>query len=561
MTALWMGAGETEDAIVLRRAGTILHISSLPSPYGIGTMGQDAYDFVDFLKKAGLRYWQVLPLVPAGSGNSPYASYSTFAGNPDLIDLDFLQAVGLLERKELTGQSWGKNPARVDFDTVHRGKLPLLEKAYTRLTALGQASFRPENLAPMPEKPLAAAKESSGKEKPSGKGKETLPSQSQTVTFTVTPPTLSLAAMQQFRLQHADWVEDYALYMAVKERNEDKPWYQWPEDIAQRQPQAVAYWSSEVKARVDFWVFVQYLFFTQWEALKFYANERDVEIIGDLPIYVLHDSVDVWVNRKYFWLNRDNSLAKVAGVPPDAFSDMGQRWGNPLYRWDLLEDDGFGWWIHRIRRNAQIYDWVRIDHFRGFDQFYAIDRDEPDARHGEWCEGSGYALFQQIEKELGRVKILAEDLGVITPSVRRLLRETGFPGMKVLQFACSGPDNAYLPHNCEENAFLYTGTHDNDTAAGWVQNGDPKEVAFAKRYFGLNAEEGYHWGLIRGALGSRCVVAMAQMQDFLGLGSEHRMNVPATPSGNWGFRMVKGASNDALAEKIRELLYCFGRLG
>lgn len=532
-----------------RKAGTILHISSLPSPYGIGTMGVQAYAFADFLKKSGLRYWQVLPLVPAGSGNSPYASYSTFAGNPDLIDLDFLCRIGLLEKQEVEACDWGKNPRRVDFEAVHRSKQPLLEKAYAALKRAGRAE---ETKAAVPDAAQQQAAPKKGRNRTKAVTEEKLPE--------VEAPVLSLEDMGQFRLRHAGWVEDYALYMAVKEKNDGKPWFQWPADIAAREPQAMAYWSKAAEDRVDFWVFVQYVFFTQWEALKAYANENGVEIIGDIPIYVFHDSVDVWANRKYFWMNPDNSLAKVAGVPPDAFSETGQRWGNPLYRWDRLEDDGYGWWIERIRRSAEIYDWIRIDHFRGFDQFYAIDADEPDARRGEWCEGPGLALFRQMEKELGSVRILAEDLGVITPSVRKLLKATGFPGMKVLQFACSGPDNYYLPHNCDENAFMYTGTHDNDTAAGWLQNGDPRETAFAKRYFGLNREEGGHWGLIRGAFASPCMVAMTQMQDFLGLGSNDRMNVPATPSGNWGFRMEKGRATDALAAKIHDLLYCFGRL-
>lgn len=533
---------------MIRRAGTILHISSLPSPYGIGTMGAQAYTFVDFLKKAGLQYWQVLPLVPAGSGNSPYASYSTFAGNPDLIDLDFLCRLGLLEKKEIEAYNWGENPKRVNFDAVHQGKQPLLEKAYACLKKVGRAEeIKAEEAAPIDgEEQKTAAKKKIVKTKAA----ETL----------IPAPVLSLTDMERFRVRHADWLEDYALYMAIKEANEQKAWFQWPADIAARDPKAMVRWSNEEKERVDFWAFVQYLFFTQWEALKFYANENGVEIIGDIPIYVFHDSVDVWANKKYFWMNKDYSLAKVAGVPPDAFSESGQRWGNPLYRWDLLEDDDYGWWIERIRHSAEIYDWVRIDHFRGFDQFYAIDANEKDARHGEWCEGPGYSLFRQVEKKLGKVKILAEDLGVITPSVRKLLKATGFPGMKVLQFACSGPDNLYLPHNCDENSFFYTGTHDNDTAAGWLANGDPKEVAFAKKYFGISRLDSGHWDLIRGAFASPCMVAMTQMQDFLGLGSDDRMNIPATPSGNWGFRIAKGRTTDALAEKIRDLLYCFGRL-
>ena len=531
-----------------RSAGTILHISSLPSPYGIGTMGAQAYAFADFLKKAGLKYWQVLPLVPAGSGNSPYSSYSTTAGNPDLIDLEFLCRVGLLEKADVEACSWGENPKRVDFDAIHLNKLPLLEKAWARMKMLGRAE------EVIPEEPAAeeVTEEKSPAKKKAAKAKPAEP--------TVPAPMLSLTEMELFRLRSAGWVEDYALYMAIKEANDDKAWYEWPADIAAREPQAMAHWSKTARDRVNFWVFVQYLFYTQWEALKAYANEGGVEIIGDIPIYVFHDSVDVWSNKKYFWMNKDYSLAKVAGVPPDAFSELGQRWGNPLYRWDVLEDEGYSWWIQRIRHNAAVYDWVRIDHFRGFDQFYAINADEEDARNGEWCEGPGYALFAEIEKQLGKVKILAEDLGVITPSVYKLLKATGFPGMKVLQFACSDPGNAYLPHNCGENSFMYTGTHDNDTVPGWLTGGDPAEIAFAKKYFGISRIDTGHWDVIRGAFASNCMVAMTQMQDFLGLGSEDRMNVPATPSGNWGFRMPKGRTTDALAEKIHDLLYCFGRL-
>ncbi len=551
----------------MRKAGTILHISSLPSPYGIGTMGKEAHEFVDFLKKSGLSYWQVLPLVPAGSGNSPYASYSTYAGNPDLIDLDELRRQGLLALEDIQAYSWGKNAARVDFEKVHEGRKALLEKAYRNsfnplpvvdfdlLTEVGDETEK-ENILEDIEM-LEDLKELSALEGGEAQG-EIAAAQVQ-VYQPVAERVDYGREIARFRDQNSGWVEDYALYMALKERYGQKPWYEWEPEAANRQPGFLDRCREELKDRVDFWVFVQYLFYTQWNALKLYANENGVEMIGDIPIYSYHDSVDVWANRRYFWLDRKNMPVKVAGVPPDAFSEDGQRWGNPLYRWDLLEDDGYQWWIDRIRHNLQLYDWVRIDHFRGFDQFYAINADEPDAKKGEWCEGPGFDLFRRVKEEMGDVKILAEDLGVITPSVCRLLEKTGFPGMKVLQFACSGSDNAYLPHNAGENAFMYTGTHDNDTTLGWMESGSPKEVAFAKKYFGLNQEEGFNWGLIRGALGSRCRSAMVPMQDFLGLGSEDRMNTPATPSGNWGFRMKPGVLTSSLAEKISGLLDCFGR--
>lgn len=551
----------------MRKAGTILHISSLPSPYGIGTMGKEAYDFVDFLKASGLSFWQVLPLVPSGSGNSPYASYSMYAGNPDFIDLDRLRRQGLLALEDIQAYSWGNNPARVDFQAIHQGRKALLEKAYQNsknplsvvdFDLLTQVEDENEKEGILEDAELLdGLKELAALDGDEGDREKTAAEQA--VYQPVVESVDYSWEVSSFRQQNQGWVEDYALYMALKEKYQQKPWYEWDSEIANREPWAVERFQEELREQIDFWVFVQYLFYSQWNALKLYANDNNVEMIGDIPIYSFHDSVDVWVSRRYFWLDRKNMPVKVAGVPPDAFSEDGQRWGNPLYRWDLLEDDGYQWWINRIRHNLQLYDWVRIDHFRGFDQFYAIDAGEPDAKKGEWCEGPGYDLFKRVKEELGDVKILAEDLGVITPSVRRLLEKTGFPGMKVLQFACSGSGNAYLPHNAEENAFMYTGTHDNDTTLGWLESGDKKEIAFARRYFGLNREEGLNWGMIRGALGSRCKAAMIPMQDFLDLGSGDRMNIPATPDGNWGFRMKPGAIANSLAEKISVLLECFGR--
>lgn len=551
----------------MRKAGTILHISSLPSPYGIGTMGKEAYNFVDFLKKSGLSFWQVLPLVPAGSGNSPYASHSAYAGNPDLIDLDDLRRQGLLTLEDIQSHSWGNRADRIDFEKVHQGREQLLKKAYENskhplpavdfdLLAQVEDETQEENVLEDIEV-LDELKKISILD---GEGAEEELERAESQIY---QPMVERADYEKetarFRDRNSSWVEDYALYMALKERYAQKPWYEWDSEIANREPWAVERCREELREQVDFWVFVQYLFYSQWNALKLYANDNNVEMIGDIPIYTYHDSVDVWANRRYFWLNRENMPVKVAGVPPDAFSEEGQRWGNPLYRWDLLEDDGYQWWIDRIRHNLELYDWVRIDHFRGFDQFYAINSDEPDARKGEWCEGPGYDLFKRVKEEMGSVKILAEDLGVITSSVHRLLEKTGFPGMKVLQFACSDSTNAYLPHNAEENSFMYTGTHDNDTTLGWLESGDKKETAFAQKYFGLNREEGFNWGLIRGALASRCKAAIVPMQDFLGLGSEGRMNTPATPSGNWGFRIKPGSASDSLAEKISGLLDCFGR--
>ncbi len=551
----------------MRKAGTILHISSLPSSYGIGTMGKEAFKFVDFLKKSGLTFWQVLPLVPAGSGNSPYASYSIYAGNTDLIDLDELRRQGLLTLEDIQAHSWGKDESRVDFNAVHEGRRVLLRKAYENsknpilavdfdLLEKAEDETEQEDILEDIEilDNLKALSKLDGEESKT---------EIETVEKQIYQPLAQrmdyAKEVARFRDQNSGWIEDYALYMALKDRYQQKPWYEWDLPVVNRDPEALGRCREELKEEINFWVFTQYLFYFQWNALKLYANENGVEMIGDIPIYTYHDSVDVWVNRRYFWLDRENMPVKVAGVPPDAFSEDGQRWGNPLYRWDLLEDDGYGWWINRIRHNLQLYDWVRIDHFRGFDQFYAINANEPDAKKGEWCEGPGFDLFKRVKEELGDVKILAEDLGVITPSVRRLLKKTDFPGMKVLQFACSGSDNAYLPHNAEENAFMYTGTHDNDTTLGWMKNGSKKETAFAKKYFGLNREEGLNWGFIRGALGSRCKAAIIPMQDFLGLGSEGRMNTPATPSGNWGFRMKANAVSSSLAEKISELLDCFGR--
>ena len=491
----------------MRAGGILMHLSSLPSPYGIGTMGAAARDFVDFLASAGQQYWQILPVCPTGFGDSPYQSFSTFAGNPYFIDLDELTAEGLLLPEEYRSIDWGGAPDRVDYGVLYRKRYPVLRRAVARLLAAPPDGYR------------------------------------------------------EFCQAQAGWLPDYALFMALKDEHGGAPWSRWEPPLRRCEPEALAGARARLSGDVAFWQGVQYLFFRQWDALKQYANSRGVRIIGDLPIYAAMDSVDVWAAPGEFQLDGDLRPTEVAGCPPDGFSATGQLWGNPLFDWDAMKQDGYRWWIRRIRHVCSIYDVVRIDHFRGFAGYYAIPADSRDAGCGHWRPGPGLSLFTAVEKALGRQRIIAEDLGFLSEDVHTLLRDTGYPGMKVMEFAFDSRDGGeYRPHTYPRNCVVYSGTHDNEPLLGWFSTAPADCVEKAVAYLGLNREEGYHWGMMRGVWSSVADLAVVQAQDILGLGHEARMNTPSTLGGNWCWRALPGAFSPALAEKLRRCMERYGRL-
>ncbi len=482
----------------MRASGVLMHLTSLSSPHGIGTMGKEARAFADFLAAGGQRYWQLLPLGPTGYGDSPYQSFSTFAGNPYLIDLDTLAEEGLLTEPEYAGEDWGEDPQRVDFGLLYRKRYPVLKKAVRRLLERKEPEY------------------------------------------------------EMFLAENAHWLPDYALFMALKDAGDGAPWWQWPEELRRREPHALARAGEELREETDFWQGVQYLFFRQWQKLKEYVNGRGISLIGDLPIYVALDSADVWAGPELFQLDRELVPTEVAGCPPDAFAADGQLWGNPLFDWERMEADGYAWWIGRIAHQLRLYDMLRIDHFRGFESYYAIPFGEETARNGRWRPGPGMKLFRAVEAALGQKDIIAEDLGYLTPEVRQMLAESGFPGMKVLQFAFdSREESDYLPHNYDKNCVVYVGTHDNDTALGWLDTVSPEDRRYAMDYLKLTGAEGYHWGLMRGAWASAARLAVVTAQDLLGLGSGARMNTPSTLGGNWQWRAMPGVFTEELAQRLR----------
>jgi 4-alpha-glucanotransferase len=492
--------------MITRSSGILMHITSLPSPYGIGTFGSEAYEFVDFLAKAGQKYWQILPIGPTGAGDSPYQSFSTFAGNPYFIDFDLLTDEGLLKKEDYKNVDFGDDSTKIDYEKMFNNKMPILRIAFQN------------------------RKGKCGDE------------------------------IKKFGLENKDWLEDYALYMAVKAKFDLKSWQEWDEDIKLRDKNALESYKEKLKEEIDYWVFLQYLFFQQWANLKRYANTNGIKIIGDIPIYVAEDSADTWANSKVFLLNKDRKPIKVSGCPPDAFSATGQLWGNPIYDWDYLESTGYKWWIERIKVNINLYDVTRIDHFRGFESFWQIPYGDETAVNGQWVKGPGIKLFNVVKEALGEVEIIAEDLGYLTEEVINFRTYTGYPGMKVLEFAFDTREESdYLPHNYDKNCVVYTGTHDNDTVMGWFNNTKKSDINFAKRYLKLDKEEGYNWGFIRGALSSVGTLAVAQLQDYLGLLSEARMNIPSTLGGNWQWRVEKEDLTDKLAEKINKITKLYGR--
>lgn len=494
----------------MRSAGILLHISSLPSPYGIGTLGREAYAFVDFLKKAHQRYWQVLPVGPTSYGDSPYQSFSSYAGNPYFIDPGLLVEDGLLEKEEIESFPWGEDPERVDYGLLYQNRYKLLKKAFSRF-----------------------------------QGKEP-------------------KEYEEFLEKTKDWLPDYALFMALKDASGGMEWRNFPRALKFRKPEAMIRARETYQDGIAFRKMLQFLFFTQWKKLKTYANENGILLIGDIPIYVASDSADVWTDPKEFYLDSELNMIEVAGCPPDAFAPDGQLWGNPLYRWDVMKEEGYRWWVKRIGAVKELFDLIRIDHFRGFEAYYAIPAKDKTARNGVWKKGPGEALFLTLKKELGELPIIAENLGFLTEEVHVLLEKTGFPGMKVLQFGFDGDGrNEYLPHYYDRNTVCYTGTHDNETTCGWFLNASEKEIRNAKAYGGLNEEEGLCEGFMRLAWSSVSDLALVPMQDILGLGTKARMNTPSTQGSNWQWRMKKGSlapeETDALAERLAEKMALYGR--
>lgn len=482
-----------------------MHITALPSPYGIGTLGKEAGRFADWLKKAGQKYWQVLPIGPTGYGDSPYQPFSSFAGNPLMIDLDLLVKKGWLTKEQCEQADFGADPSYVDFEKVNATRDNLLREAYKHFT--------------------------------------------------------DSTAFTAFTTKEAYWLDDYALFTALKAKYGGKPWTQWDEDIKMRRPEAVERCTVELADEISYIKFVQYVFAKQWENLHRYCNKIGISIIGDIPIYVSPDCADVWAQPELFELDERRDPRRVAGVPPDYFSATGQLWGNPLYNWDEMKRTGFDWWIKRIRKSAELYDMLRIDHFRAFDTYYAIPFGSETAEHGTWEKGPGMDLFNAIHKQLGDVNIIAEDLGDIFDSVKELLRDSGFPGMRVFQFGFNpeNNDNDHLPHHYPENSVAYTGTHDNATIMQWYGEADPKSRSMARRYIKKGLFEGTNWAFIRCVYASPSNLAIIPMQDILGLGKEGRMNVPSTLGGNWNWRMKPGALTDAAAAKLKHLAYDYLR--
>ena len=491
----------------MRTSGVLMPISSIPSPYGIGTMGKQARKFVDFLVKGGQKYWQILPICPTSYGDSPYQSFSSFAGNPYFIDLEYLCKDKLLTKKECESFQWGSNPKYVDYGIMYESRYALLRKVYARFTKKEPQDF------------------------------------------------------EKFCENEKQWLDDYALFMALKDANGGQAWSNWDKSLRLREKKAMEEATEKYSEEIRFYKMLQYLFYQQWNALKTYANEAGIEIIGDVPIYVAGDSADVWANPDQFYLDENLEPIEVAGCPPDAFSDDGQLWGHPLFRWDVMKKDGYTWWTRRIKAMSELYDIIRIDHFRGFDSFYAIPAKDDTAKNGQWKQGPGMDLFCELEKKLGKLPIIVEDLGFLTPSVHKLLKDSGFPGMKVIQFAFdSREESDYLPHTYTNHCVVYTGTHDNDTVMGWMKTAPKASVKYAKEYLNLTKEEGYNWGMMRAAWSSVADMAIVPMQDILGLGSEARINTPSTLGNNWKWRATPEQIDAKVAKKLYHYMQMYGRV-
>ena len=495
----------------MRASGILMHISSLPSEYGIGTMGKAAYKFVDFLADAGQTYWQILPICPTSYGDSPYQSFSTHAGNPYFIDLEMLTDEGLLDKEDYSSLYWGDdNVERVDYSNMYFRRFDVLRKAYERFKATDRTEF------------------------------------------------------ELFLSKNEHWISNYALFMTIKGGNENKCWLEWEDGLKKRDPHSLWLFKTEHADEVEFWEFLQFKFFGQWFKLKEYANSKGVQIIGDIPIYVALDSAAVWVHPDLFDLNSDLEPNSVAGCPPDAFSPTGQLWGNPIYNWERHKETGYNWWLDRLKASAEIFDMVRIDHFRGFDGYYAIPYGDETAENGEWRDGPGTEFFRFVSSRLGKLPIIAEDLGFLTPSVLQMLSESGFPGMKVLEFAFDPREESnYLPYNYDKNCVVYVGTHDNNTIKGWAKEMDKETMTFCRKFLDLSekaSDSQLIWKFIKTAFACVGDTVIIQMQDYLELGEEARMNVPSTGSGNWQWRAKsEKVFTKKLAEKIADITATYGR--
>lgn len=493
-----------------RSSGILLHITSLPSRWGIGDLGGGAYQFVDFLEAAGQQLWQIMPVGPTGYGDSPYQATSAFAGNPLLISFDLLRDKGLLTNEDLADAPAFPDHA-VDYGAVITYKNALLRRSFEHFSTQANAEQQ--------------------------------------------------RALEQFRATNSGWLDDYALFTALKNHHDGAGWNSWERDIATHQANATARWREQLADEVAYQVYVQHLFFKQWRDLKAYANSKSISIVGDAPIFVAYDSADVWANSDLFYLDEAGNPTVVAGVPPDYFSATGQRWGNPLYRWDVMARDGYAWWIRRLRAQLTLVDILRLDHFRGFEAYWEVPADEETAINGRWVKTPGADLFEHVQQALGSLPLIAEDLGMITPEVEELRDAFGLPGMKVLQFAFGDDaENVYLPHNyTNPNCVVYTGTHDNDTTVGWFHSRDDKERQAVQHYLGRDGSD-IAWDLMRVAFASIADIAIVPLADVLRLGSEARMNIPGAPSGNWSWRYHPDQLRPGLDSGLRDMVATYGRI-
>ena len=492
-----------------RASGILLHPTSLPGDYGIGTLGKTALNFIDFLVRAKQQYWQILPLGPTGFGDSPYQCYSAHAGNPNLIDLGLLINSHLLSSEDLASLP-RFDEGQVDYEMVQKARLPLLYKAYR--------------------------------------------------AFISHAADLEKLAYRNFLKSHSSWLNDYALFRAIKEEAGHLPWYQWKKELKTRNHETLKAAETRLAEKTDFHKFLQFIFFKQWMSVKEYAKKHKITIIGDIPLYISMDSSDAWANPVAFEFDEELMPVRVGGVPPDYFSETGQLWGNPLFRWDYMKNTNYIWWMDRIRTNLTLYDIIRIDHFRGFAAYWAVPYTEKTAINGAWVPGPGKEFFEALKKEFGKLPIIAEDLGVITPDVEDLRDSFGFPGMKILEFAFDSSEaNDYIPYNYTRNCIVYTGTHDNDTVAGWFRLTSETDRKQVLDYLHSDGRD-IHWDFVRLAWASVANTAIVPMQDLLGLGSEARMNLPGTVGGNWNWRAKPGDFTNELADALADLTKLYGRL-
>ena len=488
----------------MRKSGVLLHVSSLPSSYGIGKFGINAYKFVDFLERCRVGLWQILPLSPTSYGDSPYQSFSAFAGNPYFIDFEILDKEGLLVKPDYMSIDWEHDPDKIDYEFLYNNVYEVLRRAFKR--------FRPTQ------------------------------------------------KYKLFELKTREWLDDYALFMSLKFHNQGLPWYEWPASLAMANNAAVDHARKALASEIQFHKFVQYCFFDQWSRLKDYANKKGIQIIGDIPIYVSFDSVEVWKNPELFCLDENKSPIAVAGCPPDSFTPLGQLWGNPLYNWSYHVRTDFDWWIKRLKSATETYDILRIDHFRGFESYYCIPYGNETAEMGIWQKGPNSDLFTRAEQVLGKLNIIAEDLGFVTEDVQKMLERTGYPGMKVMEFAFSDFQNSYFPHNfTTPNCYAYTGTHDNDTLVGWYKSLDKRSLKLCKEYLNVSESRDIPKEMIRCVWSSIADSAVVQFQDFIEAGSSSRMNTPSTVTGNWQYRAKEDDFTKELEDRILMLNILYNR--